>query len=69
MKQCKNCLEMYDHPHPTAGIGKFRFFGDYCPYCGSFNSDFDKYLKSHNYKFKSEANEYGGYTILKNKKL
>ena len=43
MKQCKNCLEMYNHPHPTAGIGKFRFFGDYCPYCGSFNSDFDKY--------------------------
>jgi hypothetical protein len=43
MKQCKNCLEFYDHPHTTAGIGKFRLFGDYCPFCGSFNSGFDKY--------------------------
>ena len=43
MKQCKNCLELYDHPHPTAGIGKFRLFGDDCPFCGTFNSDFDKY--------------------------
>jgi len=43
MKQCKNCQEMYDHPHPTAGIGKFRLFGDYCPFCGSFYSGFDKY--------------------------
>ena len=33
------------------------------------NSDFDKYLKFHNYKFKSEANEYGGYIILKNKSV
>jgi len=33
------------------------------------NSNFDKYLKFHNYKFKSEANEYGGYTILKNKSV
>ncbi len=33
------------------------------------NSDFDKYLKLHNYKFNSEANEYGGYIILKNKSL
>ena len=33
------------------------------------NSDFDKYLKLHNYKFKSETNEYGGYTILKNKSV
>ena len=33
------------------------------------NSDFDKYLKLHNYKFKSEANEYGGYIILKNKSV
>ena len=33
------------------------------------NSDFDKYLKFHNYKFKSETNEYGGYTILKNKSV
>ncbi len=31
------------------------------------NSDFDKYLSFHNYKFKSESNEYGGYAILKNK--
>ena len=30
-------------------------------------SDFDKYLNFHNYKFKSESNEYGGYVILKNK--
>jgi len=43
MKQCNNCLEMYDHPHPTEGIGKFRLFGDYCPYCSSFNSVFNKY--------------------------
>jgi len=34
---------LYDHPHPTEGIGKFRLFGDYCPFCGSFNSDIDKY--------------------------
>ena len=33
------------------------------------NSDFDKYLKLHNYKFKTEANEYGGYIILKNKSV
>ena len=33
------------------------------------NSDLDKYLKFHNYKFKSESNEYGGYTILKNKNV
>ena len=33
------------------------------------NSDFDKYLKFHNYKFKSETNEYGGYAILKNKSV
>ena len=33
------------------------------------NSDFNKYLKFHNYKFKSETNEYGGYTILKNKSV
>ena len=43
MKQCKKCLEMYDYPHSTAGIEKIRFFGDYCSYCGSFNSDFNKY--------------------------
>ena len=42
MKQCKECLEMYDLPHPTAGIGKFRPFGDHCPKCGTFNSDFNK---------------------------
>tara|TARA_Y100001970_G_scaffold257280_1_gene335808 strand:+ start:1239 stop:2867 length:1629 start_codon:yes stop_codon:yes gene_type:complete len=33
----------------------------------SDNSDFDKYLKFHNYKFKNESNEFGGYTVLKNK--
>jgi len=42
MKQCKECLEMYDFPHPTEGIGKFRPFGDHCPKCGTFNSDFNK---------------------------
>ena len=31
------------------------------------NADFDKYLKFHNYKFKNESNENGGYAILKNK--
>ena len=33
------------------------------------NYDFDKYLNFHNYKFKSESNEYGGYVILKNKNV
>ena len=33
----------------------------------NINSDFDKYLSFHNYKFKNEGNEYGGYVILKNK--
>jgi|TARA_B100001287_G_C22474013_1_gene431072 hypothetical protein len=33
---------MYGHDHPTAGLGEFKMFGDYCPYCGSFNSDFNK---------------------------
>ena len=33
------------------------------------NSDFDKYLKFHNYKFKNEKNEYGGYAVLKNKNI
>ena len=42
MKQCKECLEMYEFPHPTAGFGKFRLFGDHCPKCGTFNSDFNK---------------------------
>ncbi len=42
MKQCKECHEMYELPHPTAGFGKFRPFGDHCPYCGSFNSDINK---------------------------
>ena len=42
MKKCKTCLEMYGHDHPTAGLGEFKMFGDYCPYCGSFNSDFNK---------------------------
>ncbi len=31
------------------------------------NTDFDKYLNFHNYKFKNESNESGGYAILKNK--
>ena len=34
---------MYDQTHLTAGMGKFRLYGDYCPHCGSFNSGFDKY--------------------------
>ena len=42
MKKCKNCFEMYDLEHPTAGLGKFKLFGDYCPYCGTFNSDINK---------------------------
>ena len=33
----------------------------------SQNNDFDKYLSFHNYKFRSESNEYGGYAILRNK--
>ena len=33
------------------------------------NSNFDKYLKFHNYKFKNEKNEYGGYAVLKNKNI
>ena len=33
------------------------------------NYKFDKYLKFHNYKFKNESNECGGYVILKNKNL
>tara|TARA_Y100000590_G_scaffold10094_1_gene12385 strand:+ start:686 stop:2314 length:1629 start_codon:yes stop_codon:yes gene_type:complete len=31
------------------------------------NNEFDKYLNFHNYKFKNENNESGGYAILKNK--
>ena len=38
MKQCKVCLEMYDLPNPI----KYGFFGDHCPKCGTFNSDFNK---------------------------
>ena len=33
------------------------------------NIDFDKYLNFHNYKFKNESNEIGGYAILKNKNV
>ncbi len=33
------------------------------------NSNFDKYLKLHGYKFKNENNEHGGYVILKNKNI
>tara|TARA_Y100000287_G_C14072357_1_gene281435 strand:- start:260 stop:451 length:192 start_codon:yes stop_codon:yes gene_type:complete len=42
MKKCKKCHEMYDLPHPTAGFGQFKMFGDHCPYCGTFNSDINK---------------------------
>ena len=41
MKQCKECLEMYNLPGFTRW-GEIRFFGDYCPKCGTFNSDFNK---------------------------
>ena len=34
---------MYDTPHPTKGIGEFGGFGDYCPYCKTFNSHINKY--------------------------
>ena len=37
--------------------------------CVSQNNDFDKYLSFHNYKFRNESNEYGGYVILKNKNV
>ena len=33
---------MYDIPHGPLKWGEFRFFGDYCPKCGTFNSDFNK---------------------------
>ncbi len=33
------------------------------------NYNFDKYLKFHDYKFKNENNECGGYVVLKNKNL
>jgi len=36
MKKCKECYEMYDLP------GQSSIFGDYCPKCGTFNSDFNK---------------------------
>ena len=42
MKQCKGCLDMYNIPHGPSKWGEFRFFGDYCPKCGTFNSDFNK---------------------------
>ena len=35
----------------------------------SNNSSFDNYLKRFGYKFKNDNNEFGGYTILKNKKI
>jgi len=35
----------------------------------SNNNDLDNYLKKLGYKFKNENNEFGGYTILKNKKI
>ena len=43
MKLCKACNEMYDLPHPTASWSEFRFFGNYCPKCGTFNSSINKY--------------------------
>ena len=47
-------------------IGSDIFFnGNY--YSG--NKDFDQYLKRFSYTFKNEANELGGYAILKNKKI
>ncbi len=33
------------------------------------NSKFENYLKLHNYKFKNESNEYGGYAVLKDKNI
>ena len=41
MKQCKACLEMYNLPGHKKW-GEIRFFGEYCPKCGTFNSDFNK---------------------------
>ena len=35
----------------------------------SKNNDFDNYLRKFGYKFKNENNEFGGYTILQNKKI
>ena len=35
----------------------------------SNNSDFDNYLKRFGYKFKNENHDYGGYILLKNKKI
>ena len=33
---------MYNIPHGAPKWGEIRFFGDYCPKCGTFNSDFNK---------------------------
>ena len=33
------------------------------------NNDFDNYLRKLGYKFKNNDNEFGGYTILRNKKI
>ena len=35
----------------------------------SYNKDFDVYLKRFGYKFKNENHDFGGYVILKNKKV
>ena len=35
----------------------------------SNNIEFDQYLKRFSYKFKNESKEFGGYTILKDKKI
>ena len=43
----------------------FLFNGNY----ESNLSDFDKYLDLHRYKFKSDFNEVGGYSIIKNKNI
>ena len=42
MKQCKQCLEMYNIPHGAPKWGEIRFFGDYYPKCGTFNSHINK---------------------------
>ncbi len=47
-------------------IGNDIFFNGNCH---SENNNFDQYLKRFSYVFKNEANELGGYAILKNKKV
>jgi hypothetical protein len=33
---------MYNIPHGAPKWGEIRFFGDYCPKCGTFNSHINK---------------------------